>query len=245
VVKHVLGTKRMRIRLSGAVVAQDSEATLGPVLDNLGALCDEIVVVDGGSRDATVEIATSKPGVRLYRRPCGDDLGSQKNFAFDQCFGEWILMLDTDELLGGRGCRRLRRLTRLPGLHWFSFPRYWLVERDGVLHYLAAKPYYRDRQIRLFRNEPGFRYDASKQPIHHPFADKHGTGITLRGPHLFHYALLLQDRAAREAKAERYMRAEPASAHLNRMGLWEDADVPTRPLPVPCPGRLGRRDAAG
>lgn len=230
--------KQPRIHLSGAIIAQDSAATLSPVLDNLGAICDEIVVVDGGSRDATADIAASKPGVRLYRRPCGDDLGAQKNFAFDQCFGEWILMLDTDELLGGRGCGRIRALTRIPGLSWFSFPRYWLVEQDGALGYLAGKPYYRDRQIRLFRNEPGFRYDSSKQPIHHPFANKHGVGITLRGPHIFHYALLMQDRATREAKTRRYLEAEPASEHLHRMGLWEDSSVPVLPLPVPCPGRL-------
>lgn len=232
---------KRRVRLSGAVVAQDSEATLGPVLDDLGSICDEIVVVDGGSRDATPDIAASKPNVRLYRRPCGHDLGGQKNFAFDQCFGAWILMLDTDELLGDRGRRQLRRLIRIPGLHWFSFPRYWLVERDGKLGYLAGKPYYRDRQIRLFRNEPGFRYESAKQPVHHPFAGKHGRGLTLRSPHIFHYALLLQDRATREAKFRRYMEAEPQSEHLNRMALWEDADVPIHPLPEPSPRRFDLR----
>ena len=235
--------KQPRIHLSGAVVAQDSEDTIGPILDNLGGFCDEIVVVDGGSRDATADIAAAKPGVRLYRRACGDDLGAQKNFAFDQCFGDWILLLDTDELLGGRGCGSLRALTRIPGLSWFSFPRYWLVEQDGELGYLAGGPYYRDRQIRLFRNEPGFRYDSSRQPIHHPFAHRHGVGLKLRGPHLFHYALLLKDRAAREAKARRYQEAEPGNTHLHRMGLWEDADVPVRPLPVASPGALGRTAA--
>lgn len=228
------------MRISGAIVAQDAERTLGPVLDNLAAFCDEIVFVDGGSRDATVEIATSRPDVRLYRRDFDGDIGAQKSFALDQCFGEWILLLDADELLGGRGIARLRSLTRLPGLSWFSFPRYWLVEHEGGLGYLASKPWYRDRQIRLFRNLPGFRYDGSEQPIHHPFRAKTGRGLTLRGPHLFHYALLLADRATREAKVARYMEREPQSAHLNRMGLWEDADVEVRPLPGAPPGLLHR-----
>jgi len=230
--------KQPRIRISGAIVAQDTQATIGPVLDNLRTFCDEVVVVDGGSRDATTDIAASKPDVRLYRRPFDGDIGAQKNFAFDQCFGEWILMLDTDELLGGRGCRHLRSLTRVPGLSWFSFPRYWLVEQDGRIGYLAGKPYYKDRQIRLFRNLPGFRYDSSKQPIHHPFREKQGAGLTLRGPHIFHYAFLLLDRATREAKVERYMEREPQSAHLNRMGLWEDSGVPVEPLPVAEPGSI-------
>jgi len=230
--------KRVRIRLSGAIAVQDNEDTIGPVLDNLGTFCDEIVVVDGGSRDRTPEIAASKPGVRLYHRPCGDNLGAQKNFAFDQCFGDWILALDSDELIGGRGSRRIRYLTRIPGLRWFSFPRYWLVEQDGALGYLSEKPYYRDRQIRLFRNEAGFRYDTTRQPIHHPFAGKHGLGLTLRAPHIYHYALLLSDRRTREAKVRRYASAEPGSSHLHRMGLWEDSGVPVRPLPGACPGML-------
>lgn len=232
--------KQPRIRVSGAIVVQNGERTIGPVLDNLATVCDEIVVVDGGSLDATVEIAASKPDVRLYRRAFDGDIGAQKNFALDQCFGDWILVLDGDELLGGRGWTRLRTLTRLPGLAWFSFPRYWLVAHDGGLGYLAGKPYYRDRQIRLFRNLPGFRYDSSTQPIHHPFRRKQGRGITLRGPHLFHYALLLADRPTREAKVARYMREEPQSAHLNRMGLWEESGVEVRPLPIEPPGLLHR-----
>jgi glycosyltransferase involved in cell wall biosynthesis len=230
--------RRPRVRVSGAVIAQDNEDTIEAVLDNLGQVCDEIVVVDGGSHDATRERAASRPDVRLYERPCGDDIGAQKNFAFDQCFGDWILVLDTDELLGARGLRRLRFLTQVPGMRWFSFPRYWLVEQDGRVGYLAGKPYYRDRQIRLFRNEPGFRYDASRQPIHHPFRGKHGMGRPLRRPHVFHYALLLLDRAAREEKVRRYARAEPGSEALHAMGLWEESGVPVAALPEPCPDIL-------
>ncbi|MFV1959402.1 MAG: glycosyltransferase [Planctomycetota bacterium] len=230
-----------RVRLSGAVVAQDSEATIAPVLGNLATVCDEIVVVDGGSSDHTAEIAASQDGVRLYRRPCGDNLGAQKNFAFDQCLGDWILSLDTDELVDPRGLRWLRRLIGLPGFGWFSLPRYWLVEVEGRLHYLAGRPYYRDRQIRLFRNVPGHRYETTRQPIHHPFRKKCGLGRPLRHPHVFHYAFLLADRAAREAKVARYLAAEPQSAPLHRMVLYEDHDVETRPLPGPPPGMLASR----
>ncbi len=231
---------KTRIRLSGAVIAQDNEATIGPVLENLAVACDEIVVVDGGSRDATPDIAASIPGVRLYRRPCGDNLGAQKNFAFDQCFGDWILILDTDELMEPRSLRTLRRLTRIPGVSWFGLPRYWLVEVDGAVHYLAGKPYYRDRQVRLFRNLPDHRYETTRQPIHHPFLRKRGFGRPLRGPHIFHYALLLEDRGEREAKARRYLRAEPESADLHRLTLYEDYAVPTAPLPRPLPGMLAK-----
>jgi glycosyltransferase involved in cell wall biosynthesis len=230
--------KRRRIHLSGVVVAQDNEQTIGTVLDNLVPHCDEVVVVDGGSHDRTPEIAASKPEVRLHRRPFDGNISTQKNFALDQCQGEWVLILDTDELLGGRRVGWLRGLTRVPGIRWYSLPRFWLVEQDGVVHYLAGKPYYRDRQLRLFRNDPGFRYDTSRSPIHHQFLNKRGPGKPLRHPHIFHYTFLLQDRTEREAKVAKYLGTEPGTAHLHSMYLWEEAGVPTRPVPHGLPGVL-------
>lgn len=226
-----------RIHLSGVVVCQDNASTIGAVLDSLVPFCDEIVVVDGGSSDATREIATQRDKVRLYERRF-DGHARQKNFGFDQALGDWILIVDTDELLGGRGLARLRWLTHVPGMYWYSLPRYWVVERDGALHYLAGKPYYRDRQLRLFRNEPGFRYEVDRYPIHHQFREKRGGGRPLRRPHIFHYTLLLQDRSERERKVARYRVTEPDSERLHRMYLWEDADVPTRPLRDAVPGVL-------
>ena len=93
-----------RIHLSGVVVCQDNASTIGAVLDSLVPFCDEIVVVDGGSSDATREIATQRDKVRLYERRF-DGHARQKNFGFDQALGDWILIVDTDELLGGRGLR--------------------------------------------------------------------------------------------------------------------------------------------
>jgi glycosyltransferase involved in cell wall biosynthesis len=226
-----------RIHLSGVVVCQDNESTVGAVIDSLAPVCDEVVVVDGGSRDATVDVAKARDNVRLYERDF-DNHAAQKNFACDQARGSWILILDSDELIGGRGVERLRWLTHVPGMRWYSLPRYWLVERDGELHYIAERPWYRDRQLRLFRNEPGFRYDEKQHPVHHEVHAKRGWGRPLRQPHIFHYALLLQGREEREHKFRRYMQLEPDSERLHRMQLWEDADARLEPLPDPLPGML-------
>lgn len=220
------------IHLSGVVVCQDNESTIGPVVDSLVPFCDEVIVVDGGSKDNTVAIACSREKVRLYERAF-DSYPRQKNFACDQARGRWILILDSDELINARGLRKLRCLTHIPGLHWFSLPRYWIVEQEGRLYYLKGRPYYRDRQLRLFRNGPGFRYDEIRTPVHEEFREKRGWGRPLRSPHIFHYALLLHDRAEREQKFQRYMEIKPALERSHRQQLWEDHDVPLRPLPEP------------
>ena len=55
----------------------------------------EVVVVDGGSHDATVEIARSF-GARVYQRPF-DNFARQQNFALSLARGDWVLSLDADE----------------------------------------------------------------------------------------------------------------------------------------------------
>ena len=218
-------------RISGLVVCQDNAGSIGAVLDSLARCCDEVVVVDGGSTDGTDALAAARPEVRLYRRPFDGNIGAQKNFGMDQCLGDWILLLDTDEVLEPGREARLRALTSLPRLRWFSLPRRWLVERDGRVGYLASKPWWRDRQVRLFRNVPDLRYDDERWPVHHRFRGPQGWGRPLRSPCILHTCFLDLDRAAREAKVARYLEREPHSERVHRMYLYEDQPHAVRPLP--------------
>src|SRR5690606_29670727 len=72
-------------RLSVTIVAQDEERTVGSVLASVRGLADEIIFVDSGSTDATIEIATSY-GVKYFHQ---DWLGysGQKNYAIDLASG--------------------------------------------------------------------------------------------------------------------------------------------------------------
>ncbi|MBP2654182.1 MAG: glycosyl transferase [Firmicutes bacterium] len=60
------------------------------------AFADEIVVVDSGSTDRTVELATSG-GARAVTHPMTDGFAAQRNFALLQSDAEWIMFLDADE----------------------------------------------------------------------------------------------------------------------------------------------------
>ena len=82
------------VRLSGVVVAQDEAHDLPECLERL-AFCDEIVVVDGGSHDRTVEIARAA-GARVFERPW-PGYGAQRQRSLGLARGEWILAVDADE----------------------------------------------------------------------------------------------------------------------------------------------------
>ena len=81
-------------RLSVIVIALNQEANIGECLASV-SFADEIVVVDTGSADRTVELARAYTD-RVLSAPW-QGFGRTKNFALDQARGDWVFSLDTDE----------------------------------------------------------------------------------------------------------------------------------------------------
>ena len=84
-------------RLSVAVITLNEAHHLRRCLEST-AWADELVVVDAESHDKTVQVARELTD-RVIVRPWAG-FAAQKNFALDQCAGEWILSLDADEEAG-------------------------------------------------------------------------------------------------------------------------------------------------
>ena len=85
-----------RPRLAGLVTTFNSEARLRACLESI-AWCDEILVVDSYSTDATLAIAQSFPNVRVIQRPYFG-AASQKNWGVLQLTADWVFILDSDEV---------------------------------------------------------------------------------------------------------------------------------------------------
>ena len=115
--------------LSVVIITHNEEANIGRTLASVQPLVadgkGEIIVVDSGSTDRTVEIAKSF-GAKVFIEEW-KGYAAQKNSAIDKAAGDWILSLDADEELesaAGAGnrrshSRRLRPTTRTA--------RLWLV----------------------------------------------------------------------------------------------------------------------
>ena len=84
----------MSPRLSACIITFNEADRLADCLASL-AFCDDIVVVDSGSTDATVAIAR-QAGARVFERPF-EGFRSQKQFAVEQARFDWVLCLDADE----------------------------------------------------------------------------------------------------------------------------------------------------
>jgi glycosyltransferase involved in cell wall biosynthesis len=82
--------------LSVVLATLDEEENIGPCLETIKGIADEIIVVDEESEDKTVEIA-EKHGAKVYRVKHQPIFHITKQKALDMAKGDWILQLDADE----------------------------------------------------------------------------------------------------------------------------------------------------
>lgn len=79
------------------MITHNAEELLPKVLKAVKPITDELIIVDDGSTDGTVKIATSF-GARIYNYK-DSDLGRRKAYGIECATSEWILILDSDEIV--------------------------------------------------------------------------------------------------------------------------------------------------
>lgn len=84
--------------LTVAILVRNAEQALAETLESIAGIADEIVVVDTGSTDDTLQIAAAARA-RVLSHPWQDDFSAARNFAAGCCTSPWILWLDAGERL--------------------------------------------------------------------------------------------------------------------------------------------------
>ncbi|MCP4375150.1 MAG: glycosyltransferase [bacterium] len=133
------------MRVSATLIVRNESGYIEECLDSLVGVVDEIVVVDTGSHDDTIEKASRYP-VNLCSFAWCDDFSAARNYALDQACGEWILYIDADERLVAPD----RRL-------WDEV----LADDNKVAWRLRFYPrvdWPPYAELRLFRNNPRIRF---------------------------------------------------------------------------------------
>jgi glycosyltransferase involved in cell wall biosynthesis len=145
-----------RATLSVTVITWNEEERVRPCLESVAAWADEIVVVDAGSADRTVEITRAFTEHVLTR--AWDGFAAQKNFALASARGDWVLSLDADEAVTPELREEIERiLTGGSGLAGYRVPRRNIFWGRWVRHGRL----YPDWQLRLFRRGCGRFVDRS------------------------------------------------------------------------------------
>ncbi len=101
------------MRLSLCMIVKDEASNLPRCLDSVKGVVDEIIVLDTGSTDATPDIARSY-GAKLHHFAWCHDFSAARNKALKFVTGDWVLVLDADEVLVETIVPVLRQAMRQP-----------------------------------------------------------------------------------------------------------------------------------
>lgn len=135
------------MQISAAIITYNEERNITRAIESLRC-CDEIVVVDSGSTDRTLELA-DKHGARVVEASW---LGyaTQKNFAAQSCSHRWILSLDADEALSEALEAEIWQVKKNgPAFDAYTMPRLAQYLGRWILH----SGWHPDRKVRLFDRE--------------------------------------------------------------------------------------------
>lgn len=143
-------------KLSATLIVLNEETRIEACLQALEWV-DEIVVVDGGSEDRTVELAR-KYTAKVYSRTF-DDFSRQKNYAVEQAAEEWILSIDADETVSPELRHAIESALRRPT----AFDGFYVTRKNYVFGTnLKFGGRGTEQILRLFRKDKG----RFVQPIH-------------------------------------------------------------------------------
>ncbi|MCM8787363.1 MAG: glycosyltransferase family 2 protein [Candidatus Omnitrophica bacterium] len=144
--------KSKRIKLSSCIIALNEEKNIGKVIKNVKPYVNEVVVIDGGSKDKTVKIA-EKAGAKVYRRKFDGNFGAQRNYAIEKARGEWIFFIDADERASKELLKSLRKFIRTKKYDCFGITRKNYI--NGKLNLVEYN------KLNLFK-----RYGYYDRPLH-------------------------------------------------------------------------------
>jgi glycosyltransferase involved in cell wall biosynthesis len=148
-----------RLPISAVVITRDAATGIAATLASV-SFCAEMLVLDSGSTDATVEIARAA-GARVEQQPFLG-YGPQKRRAVELAAHDWILSLDADEVLDDAAAHALARLDFDDPARCWSLTRRTFIGHREVRH----GPWGGERVLRLFnRTTAGFTTHAVHEEV--------------------------------------------------------------------------------
>ena len=189
-------------RISLCVVVRNEAGFVGAAVASARHVVDEAIVVDTGSSDATPSIAR-RAGATVIRAPWPGDLGRAHDLPVQHASGDWVLMLDGDEVLDPASADRIRDVVER-GSHdgyrvemrnySYGYETKWRAADPLDPLTRGASGYLPTRPVRLFRRRPGLRHTGRLHQCVAPAIRRAGGRIGDADLAVHHYGFTRFDR---------------------------------------------------
>lgn len=199
------------MRISACLIVKNEQPFLDGCLLSLRGLVDEVVVVDTGSTDRTMDIVRAH-GARLIEWAWRDDFAAARNVGLDAATGDWILYIDADERLTAPSYAQMRE--GLDPADVFAARVLFRPRSNATLC----------REYRLFRNDPRLRFKGSMHETIRPDLDRLRQDI---GARVIDTAAMLTHLGYDGDMSDKYRRNLPLlraalEANPDRLYYWND-----------------------
>ena len=144
------------IDLTVIILTKNEEENIAAVIKNAAQLTKNILIVDSGSTDKTVEVA-KEAGAQVIYRAWDNDFSAQRNFALDKVETEWVLYLDADERIDVALAQQIKKVvadktlkqySMLRRIHAFGFEyKHGIFKPDEVIRLFPSKKVHYENKV--------------------------------------------------------------------------------------------------
>jgi len=185
--------------LSLCMIVKDEGKWLAQCLSSVVSIVQEIIIVDTGSSDKTVEIAESF-GARVFHHTWNNDFGEARNVSLEHATGEWILILDADEIIAQKDLPGILEacLSGEGNAYTLITRNYtadsrgsnWVPSDEAYTEVKGLPGWFPSRKVRLFKNNRNVRFEGVVHELTEPSIKKLGWHIGLCDIPVHHFGRL-------------------------------------------------------
>ena len=232
ILKHTKVLENLTDTISLCMIMKNEAKRLGRCLESVKGLVHEIIIVDTGSTDRSIDIARSY-GARVINSTWCDDFALSRNMGLKAASMNWIFILDPDELVSPQDLPRIRELTIHPEIVAYQMTTrnygdnpMQVDARPNPMDVLEAKKYSSfipSTKIRLFQNHRNLKFHGCWHELVDYDLLKKKLPWTGSGVPIHHYPEEISQESHKK-KAAFYLRIAEKKVRLNPENLqawWE------------------------
>ncbi len=201
------GYPDMKGSVSLCMITKNEEKNLAKCLHSVKPIVDEMIIVDTGSEDRTKEIAMAF-GAKVFEMKWENDFARARNHSLAKAAGDWILILDADEVIAPCDYVGFRKLIRNAAGRNVAFSietrNYtalantvgWNANSGRYAHEEAGSGWFPSVKVRLFPNDPNIRFEYPVHEMVDPCLKRLGIGVETTDIPVHHYGKLNRQHQA-------------------------------------------------